>query len=187
MTTEMDAPHNSTGSHVSEMSTEFPHGSRFSFFTMTKQCTLALDLGTQTGWATHSSGVTVSGTVSFKSGRYEGGGMRFLRFRKWLKEMFEIEKPNAVYFEEVRRHLSTDSSHVYGGLLAILTAEAEAHSIAYQGIPVQTIKRHATGKGNAKKDAMIAAAKSRWPDHNIEDDNQADALWILSTAMEGKP
>jgi hypothetical protein len=52
-----------------------------------------------------------------------------------------------VVFEEVRRHVSTDSSHAYGGFLATLTARCEQQSIAYQGVPVGTIKRYATGKG----------------------------------------
>ena len=41
---------------------------------------LALDLGTTTGWAMRTAdGRVTSGTVSCKPGRYEGGGMRFLR------------------------------------------------------------------------------------------------------------
>jgi hypothetical protein len=66
----------------------------------------------------------------------------------------------AVYFEEVRRHLGVDAAHVYGGLLATLTAWCERHQIPYQGVPVGTIKRHATGKGNAGKAEVIAAMKA---------------------------
>ena len=40
---------------------------------------LALDLGTTTGWALRShDGLTTSGTVSFRPGRFDGGGMRSL-------------------------------------------------------------------------------------------------------------
>jgi Holliday junction resolvasome RuvABC endonuclease subunit len=144
--------------------------------------TLALDLATTTGWASCAGGVITSGTISFKGGRYEGGGMRFLRFKKWLREILETEKPEAVYYEEVRRHMSTDAAHIHGGLLAILQAECEARTLPYQGIPVGTIKKTATGKGNADKAAMIAAANAKWPEQNIKDDNQADALWILETS-----
>ena len=50
--------------------------------------TLALDLGTTTGWALRTAdGQTVSGTQLFKPGRFEGGGMRYLRFRGWLAEV----------------------------------------------------------------------------------------------------
>ena len=140
---------------------------------------LALDLATQTGWASEGSGSVASGTIGFKGGRYEGGGMRFLRFGNWLKEIIELEKPEIVYFEEVRRHMSTDAAHVYGGLLAVMTAQLEKWQIPYVGIPVGTIKKVATGKGNASKDEMVEAAKARWPDQNIADNNVADALWIL--------
>ena len=142
---------------------------------------LTLDLATTTGWAVESEGVVTSGTISFKSSRYEGGGMRYLRFRTWLRDMFETVKPEVVYFEEVRRHLSTDAAHVHGGLLAVLTAECEAKECPYQGIPVGTIKKAATGSGSAKKAAMIEAAARLYPDQEIVDDNQADALCILHT------
>lgn len=121
---------------------------------------LALDLGTTTGWALRTGeGTIVSGTVSFRPSRYDGGGMRYLRFRSWLEEVAENAGGlGAVWFEEVRRHAGTDAAHLYGGFLATLSAWCEQRSIPYQGVPVGTLKRHATGKGNATKDAMIAAA-----------------------------
>lgn len=143
---------------------------------------LALDLGTNTGWAICRDGVTASGTASFKVGRYEGGGMRYMRFQRWLDEMAR-DGLDSVYFEEVRRHAGTDAAHVYGGLLATLTAWCEHHGIPYQGIPVGTIKKHATGKGNANKEAMIAAAVARG--FAPVDDNEADALALLHLVESG--
>ena len=145
---------------------------------------LALDLGTTTGWALRQAdaGIT-SGTLSLRPSRYDGGGMRYVRFRAWLDGMAE-DTPGiaAIHFEEVRRHLSTDSSHVYGGFLAMLTAWCEQRGIAYQGVPVGTIKRHITGRGNADKAAVIAAVRARG--FNPADDNEADALAILLWATE---
>jgi len=66
-----------------------------------------------------------------------------------------------IHYEEIRRHLSTDAAHVHGGLLATLTAWCEQRSIAYQGVPVGTIKRFITGKGNADKRAVIEAVRAR--------------------------
>ncbi|BAE49163.1 crossover junction endodeoxyribonuclease RuvC [Paramagnetospirillum magneticum] len=145
---------------------------------------LALDLGTTTGWAMRlADGATVSGTMEFRPGRFEGGGMRYLRFRSWLDHLLGGAKGiSAVYFEEVRRHAGTDAAHIFGGFLAHLTAWCELNHIPYQGVPVGTIKRHATGKGNAGKDAVIAAMKARG--FNPEDDNEADALAILSWAID---
>lgn len=144
---------------------------------------LALDLGTNTGWALKSDDkVIVSGVQCFKPGRFDGGGMRFLQFRRWLSEIKNsVDGISEVYFEEVRNHCGVDASHAYGGFLAILTAWCEHHRVPYQGVPVGTIKKHATGKGNAKKDAMIAAAVAMG--HQPADDNEADALCLLDYAL----
>ena len=145
---------------------------------------LALDLATKTGWALRSANhQIISGTVSFRPSRYDGGGIRYLRFRSWLESMAaDAAGIGVVHYEEIRRHLSTDAAHVHGGLLATLTAWCEQRSIAYQGVPVGTIKRHVTGKGNAHKQAVIAAVR----EHGFSpaDDNEADAIAILLCAID---
>ncbi len=147
---------------------------------------LALDLGTATGWALRDEyGAITSGTMSFRPDRFSGGGMRFLRFKSWLTEVKNIAGGiDAVYLEEVRRHAGTSASQIYGGWLAILTAWCEHHSIPYQGVPVGTIKRHVTGKGNASKDAVIAAVRARG--FAPADDNEADAIALLLWAIESR-
>lgn len=108
--------------------------------------------------------------------------MRYLRFKRWLTELKgTTDGLEAVYFEEVRRHAGVDAAHAYGGFLATLTAWCEHHQIPYQGVPVGTIKRHATGKGNADKAAMLAAARAKG--HQPADDNEADALALLAFAV----
>ncbi|GAB5501323.1 MAG: hypothetical protein PsegKO_36340 [Pseudohongiellaceae bacterium] len=146
---------------------------------------LALDLGTTTGWALRlRDGTITSGTFSLKNSRYEGGGMRYLRFRSWLDELEAPgTMPELIVFEEVRRHLGTDAAHVYGGLLATLTTWCERRILPYQGVPVGSVKKHATGKGNASKQAIIEAMVARG--HAPVDDNEADALAILHFAIEG--
>ena len=147
---------------------------------------LALDLGTTTGWALRAPATPIThGFVSFKSQRFEGGGMRYLRFGRWLTELKATvaapEGLGAVYVEEVRRHLGVDAAHVYGGLLATLTAWCEQHQIPYLGVPVGTIKRHATGRGNAGKAEVIAAMRAQG--YAVRDDNEADALALLHWAL----
>ena len=87
-----------------------------------------------------------------------------------------------VYFEEVRRHIGVDAAHCYGGFKAILTTFCEVNGIPYQGVPVGTIKKHITGKGNADKLAVIKAVQALG--FNPKDDNEADALALLSFAMK---
>ncbi|UNE55284.1 crossover junction endodeoxyribonuclease RuvC [Bartonella machadoae] len=146
---------------------------------------LCLDLGTKTGWAIRGvDGHIFSGTVNFQSRRFEGGGMRYLRFKQWLTEMkVTAGSIDAVYFEEVRRHVGTDAAHVYGGLLATLAKWCEHHQIPYEGIPVGTIKKETTGKGNASKEEIIKAMCAKG--HEPKDDNEADALAILYLMKEG--
>jgi hypothetical protein len=145
---------------------------------------LALDLGTTTGWALRNlRGRILSGTADFKPRRFEGGGMRHLRFERWLDETLRLAGDvEAVYFEEVRRHIGVDAAHAYGGFLAGITAWCEEHAVAYQGVPVGTIKRFIAGKGNADKAAVIAAVRERG--FNPTDDNEADAIAILLWAIE---
>jgi len=51
---------------------------------------LALDLGTHTGWALwQADRSTTSGTAHFAPQRFEGGGMRYLRFKRWLAKRRE--------------------------------------------------------------------------------------------------
>ena len=147
---------------------------------------LTLDLGTRTGWAlVDRDGNITSGTVEFKQDRWQGGGMRFLRFRAWLDEVNRLASGfDQLIYEQVRRHAGTDASHLYGGWLAILEVWCEQNLVAYQGVPVGTIKRHATGRGNASKPDMIAAARARG--FSPADDNEADAIAILHWALETK-
>ena len=142
---------------------------------------LALDLGTNTGWALSQSSNITSGSQSFKPGRFEGGGMRYLRFQSWLQEMNSLAGGiEMVCFEEVRRHMGVDAAHAYGGFLSQLSSWCEAEQIPYQGIPVGTIKKHITGKGNASKAQMIKAVEALG--FNPVDDNEADALALLNLA-----
>ena len=109
--------------------------------------------------------------------------MRFLKFTKFLSDLKQnTGSIDAVFFEEVRRHLGVDAAHAYGGFMAHLTAWCEDNEIPYEGVPVGTIKRHATGKGNASKTMMIDSVKAKG--HNPRDDNEADAIALMYWAMD---
>jgi crossover junction endodeoxyribonuclease RuvC len=142
---------------------------------------LALDLGTTCGYAAGPRPI-VSGTWNLKPGRFDGGGMRFVKFKARLAEVCDAWGVQRVAFEEVRKHAGTDAAHVYGGLMATLTAFCEEKKIPYEGIPVGEIKKFWTGRGNAKKEVMIAEAERRG--FHPSDDNEADALAILHLVLE---
>ena len=64
-------------------------------------------------------------------------------------------------------------------LIGVLEVVAHKRGINLSPYSASQIKKHATGKGNSGKPAMIAAAKAKWPEVKIIDDNHADALWLL--------
>lgn len=115
--------------------------------------TLAIDLGTTTGWAWRAAkGALVSGTWSLKPDKYSGAGIRGLKFVRYLNTLHAAQPITRVAFEAVRRHIGTDAAHVYGGLMLVLQAWCEQRNIPYEGIGVGTIKKFWTGYGNAPKD-----------------------------------
>ena len=163
---------------------------------------IAIDPGTSCGYAYTDDGkvhVGFSGVWNLKPDRHSGSGMRYLRVRRYLSEMLDGIEPDqvAVFYEEVRRHAGTDAAHIYEGIVATITAVCEERGITqYQGIPVGTIKKRATGRGNANKQAMIEAANEQFgmvaaPHEGgtgyvveIKDDIQADALHLLVCGLE---
>lgn len=143
----------------------------------------ALDLATKTGYASSASGVVTSGVFCCASKPKEPWGAKFLRFRGWLRDWLEQEKPDALAYEEVRRWSSGDAAKAYCGLRAVMLMECYIRSIPVEGYAVGTIKLHATGNGRASKQQMIEAAWTRWGVKTTSDD-LADALAILSLAIE---
>lgn len=140
---------------------------------------LALDLGTKCGWAIDQR---KNGVWNFKPSSFDSYGERFRRFKTALESSYE-EITHVVY-EEVRAHFGVDAAHSYGGYMAILQTWCIECKIEYKGVPVGTIKKYATGKGNAKKPDMILAANRLFPSINVIDDNHADALCLLSWAQK---
>lgn len=149
---------------------------------------LALDLGTKTGWALGlRDGKVRSGSESFAARRNEGPGQRWLKFQAWLGEQYRAAgELQAIYYEIVMAHGTKDqpntlAAHVYGGFEAFLQAFADRNRIPLVGVGVGTIKKSAAGKGNAKKEAVMAAMRARG--HRVIDDNHADALALLEYAQ----
>ncbi len=144
---------------------------------------LAIDIGTQCGWAcSRRGGGLVSGSESFAPAKHGGHGKRWLAFRQFLTETGRAAgEVHAVYFEDVKRHEGILAAHAYGGFLAMLQAWCATNNIPMHAVGVGAIKRHWTGKGNANKEMMIAAAIAKG--HRPVDDNHADALAILSYAL----
>jgi len=150
---------------------------------------LALDLGEHTGWA----GVAAewpadhflfSGVQHFPLYRGESVGMRFIRFKSWLNEMIERGKPAVIVYESaIAFHASMYAAQIAHGMAAILQVVATERKVELMTATPGEVKRAATGKGNAPKPVMLAAAREQFPAVKIIDDNHADALFLLRYAM----
>ena len=142
---------------------------------------LALDCATRTGWATLIDGHIESGVQDFSKRRGESNGMMFLRFQAWLHQAFGTAGINVVAYEQAH--------HRGGAAVEICVnrtgrAQEFAASIGAETIAphTATIKKFATGRGNADKEAMMAWFK-RETGREAIDDNEADALAILRFVM----
>ena len=147
---------------------------------------IGLDLGTSCGWAMlDADGKRLaSGTWNLKPVMYQGGGMRPLRLRNHLAELLGMFKVTAVGFEDVRAHEGTEAAHIFGELRGVVGSLCEGMGIPYSGVSVGTIKRTATGKGNAGKPAIQAAALAKWGHEAGED--EADALFVAECIRAGQ-
>lgn len=142
-----------------------------------RQVILALDIATKTGWACDVD----SGVIDLTPKRGESAGMKTIRFNSRLREMIDLIKPTVIAYE---RPAGQHASSVIDAakLIGVLEVVAHGKGIELSPYSASQIKKHATGKGNSGKPAMIAAAEDKWPDTKIIDDNHADALWLLDLA-----
>jgi len=138
---------------------------------------LALDLGSKTtGWATPEA----SGTWDMRIKRDESAGMRLIRLKSKLVEFLPLRL--VVFERPASRPGRLGALTVQAELQGVVKLFCEEHGIDYREYSPGEIKRHATGKGNASKEEMVEAAEERWPMLRVEDDNHADALWLLDLA-----
>lgn len=144
---------------------------------------LALDLGTHYGWAEVFEGnLTASGHIDLKKLK---GAKRFATFRELLEarlyvtkhtEPEPIKRITHIAYEKVMAHRGTSAAHMYGAFEMLVALIAYDNGIELVGYGVGEIKKFATGKGNAKKDKVIAAVRSMG--YDVKDDNEADAICI---------
>lgn len=150
----------------------------------TKLDVLALDPATSTGWTYWSNGSLLSGTWDLSTRRDESTGMKLLRLMAKLDEILEQGLDLLVF--EAARHAAP---RMQGPLVhqaklqGVIEAWCEQNGVEYRGYSPSEIKKHALGSGKGNKKMMVKAAKKKWPDQNIETDDQADSLWILDLAL----
>ena len=100
--------------------------------------------------------------------------------RSKLREIIQSENINLVVFERPGGR-NQGAVIVHSELQGQIKVICEDMNIAYRGYSSKEIKLFATGKGNANKSVMIQAAKDKLG-YTGNDDNEADALWLLELA-----
>jgi len=138
---------------------------------------LALDVATHCGYAINRE---LYGVWNLTPRRDESKGMRLIKLRSKLKEIIKSESINLVVFEiPGGRH--TGAIIVQSELMGQIKVVCEDLNVPYRGYSSKEIKKFATDNGNAGKPKMIEAAQKKLG-YPGEDDNEADALWLMELA-----
>ncbi len=156
------------------------------FNTDTQAVILSVDLGTTMGFAILDGETVECGEITLKKASDKHDGQRYIAFQGQVQAWFKAHDITHVYYEQVISHgrfNSTRTAHVFGGFLAVLQMECLRRSIQPVAVGVGTLKKSATGKGNAKKPQMVAAARSYGFELKDKEDNAADAICLLAHAV----
>ena len=142
---------------------------------------LSLDMATLTGWAI---GLTASrsGVEKFDVPRGASPGTRYLRMTSWLIKTITENKIDLIVYEMPHQRGGAATEIALG--FAATVQQVCAHmNVEHFAVRADTVKIFATGKGKAKKEEMIVQCAAKLG-LVAEDDNHADALWILAWAKE---
>ena len=168
--------------------------------------TLALDLGTHTGWAILEGGEIVeSGTLHLateaelaaqrREGKERSLDLRFLRFLAFINGKL-AGQVDRVIFEDVTFVRSTMQGQLWASFRTAIWAAAATKSFSILCVHPGTIKAFATGHGGSGKPEMAQALIGSEPgtspgaggigairkDGAAMDDNEIDAIWLARFA-----
>jgi len=108
--------------------------------------------------------------------------MRYLKFQAWLEGVHDRTGFQLAAYEMPHMR-GGHSTTVLIGLETRLHGFCADKGVNHKSVHSSSIKKHATGKGNASKEMMIAAAEDAFNKSGLTDD-EADALWTLDWAMK---
>lgn len=134
---------------------------------------LAVDPATRTGFAYLTGQSVEVGVLDLRLPKRSSHGEAFRFFSRWLHELIDKNSIDVLIFE--RAYGFRRGSEFLGGLAAICHCQDDR--VAVMEANVSSLKKFATGKGNADKSMMIEAAKNYG--YSTSDDNEADAFLLL--------
>lgn len=135
-----------------------------------------------------STGFSDGRTASVIKGKF--GGLQRLRYlRNQILTRVDLVEPDLICVEGPSYASRGGREHERGGLWWLVVEHLDSwFQVDIVAVPPASLKKYATGKGNASKDQMIVAACKRFPWFNGGND-EADALWLAALGYEhlGKP
>ncbi len=161
-------------------------------------CTVGIDLSmTSTGLAVYDPAMVVPGGVAHtetvttrpnKIPGYDGKLERFQMISSKIMLALPVDEVH-VFLEGPSYSSAGQATHDIAGnwwLLYQLLTDEGCHITV---VPPAIVKTYATGKGNAAKDAVLAAAIKRYPDIDIPGNDIADAVILMAIGrrMSGQP
>jgi crossover junction endodeoxyribonuclease RuvC len=140
---------------------------------------LAIDPGSRCGWAVlDGEHVFDSGVWNLEPRRGESPGVRYLRLQQRLTDVRDRWPELELVVVEQAHHRGGAATEYAVGVVTHVQSWCALVGCEHVTLNASAVKRVATGKGNADKGAMVAAARERWPGWEPRTDDEADARWI---------
>lgn len=143
---------------------------------------LALDFGGDTGWAVGEQRVEASGVWDVRPRRGESPGMRYIHLRRKFQEILAAYPDLRLLVYEQAHQRGGHATEYAVGCATTMQAWCAERGLEYAPVHSATLKKWATGRGNAPKPRMVAEARRRG--YKPRDDNEADAILLLLYAGE---
>ena len=151
---------------------------------------LAIDPATVCGWALDDDGSITSGVWDLGARRGNSHRCRWLNLWERLDEIASCREVAVVAVEDVLAHRNPGggtnvyAAHAYGAIRGVIEMWAEIRGARVSPVPVAVAKKALSGKGNASKQDMLTAARARWPEQDVRNHNQADAIGVLAAELK---
>lgn len=102
---------------------------------------------------------------------------------------FVLPGPDLVLVEGLAVGSQTGQHLTRAGMWHLVMDAIDARGIPWVPIPPATLKKYATGKGNAGKDEVLAAVIRRFPTAEVRGNDEADALMLAAMGADhlGQP